>query len=206
MNNIISKIKLSYLIIIILVIIILLQRACNPEYKITSGTTSVKIDTVYKHIHDTVYKNVKVIKRVYVPVNKPEYTPGESLDTCKLRFNNLLREHLTQSIYLDTINIDDIGSVVVIDTVWMNKLYGKRKYITDYKIPTITVTITKKEDPKRQLYIGGNLFGNQASFQSVTPGLLYKDKKDRMYQANVGLNVNGHVTYGIGTYWKIKIK
>ena len=206
MNNIISKIKLSYLIIIILVIIILLQRSCSGTLFPNKDEVKIEVDTVYKHIHDTVYKNVKVIKRVYVPVNKPEYTPGESLDTCKLRFNNLLKEHLTQSIYLDTINIDDIGSVVVIDTVWMNKLYGKRKYITDYKIPTITVTITKKEDPKRQLYIGGNLFGNQASFQSVTPGLLYKDKKDRMYQANVGLNVNGQITYGIGTYWKIKIK
>lgn len=206
MSNYQSKIKLNYLIIIILLLVILLQKSCNNNFISNADRVTIKVDTVYKHIKDTIFKEVKVVQTRYVPINKPEYIPGETLDTCKLRFKNLLKEHLTQSIYLDTLKLDSIGTIVIRDTVWKNKLHGKRQYLADYKIPTITKTIIKKEDPKRQLYIGGNLFGNQTSFQAVTPGLLYKNKKDQIYQTNIGINVNGQITYGIGTYWKIKIK
>ena len=38
-----------------------------------------------------------------------------------------------------------------------------------------------------------------------TPGLLYKDRKDRIFQANVGVNFDGTLTFGVGTYWKINL-
>jgi hypothetical protein len=203
-----DKNKISYLIIIVLVIIILLQRSCtgsaisNSEPKI-----SVKIDTVYKHITDTVTKTVKLKSIVYVKPDSPQYYPGETIDTCKQRFQNLLKEHIAKKVYSDTLKLDSLGTITIIDTVWINKLYGKRKYIQNIKIPTVTktITITKTEEPKRQLYIGGNLFGNQNSLQFITPGILYKDRKDRIYQANVGVNFNGSLTYGVGTYWKINL-
>jgi hypothetical protein len=89
----------------------------------------------------------------------------------------------------------------------MNKL-GKRTKIYDYKIPfvTKTVTITKQADPKRQMYIGGNVFGDKSNIQLVSPGILYKTKKDHIYQANVGINFDGTITYGVGIYYKIKLK
>jgi len=201
------KNKLPYLVITVLVVIILLQRSCDGIFKPREEYTTIKTDTVYKHIHDTITKDVKVIHTEYVPIDKPEYTPGETLDTCKARFQNLLKEHLTKRVYVDTLKLDSLGSIVVKDTVWINKLYGKRTYVKDYKIPYVTKTITtiQKEEPKRQLYIGGNLFGNTNALQAITPGLVYKDKKDRVYQANVGVNFDGSLTFGVGTYWKIKL-
>jgi len=201
------KNKLPYLVITVLVVIILLQRSCDGIFKPREEYTTIKTDTVYKHIHDTITKDVKVIHTEYVPIDKPEYTSGEALDTCKARFQNLLKEHLTKRVYIDTLKLDSLGSIVVKDTVWINKLYGKRTYVKDYKIPYVTKTITtiQKEEPKRQLYIGGNLFGNTNALQAITPGLVYKDKKDRVYQANVGVNFDGSLTFGVGTYWKIKL-
>ena len=110
------------------------------------------------------------------------------------------------NIYSDTIKIDSIGKLIVKDTVWVNKLHGQRKIFVDYKIPTITKTVTKFEEPKRQLYIGGNILGNTNSLQSITPGILYKNKKDQIYQANIGIGNNGDIIYGLGLYWKIKIR
>jgi hypothetical protein len=55
------------------------------------------------------------------------------------------------------------------------------------------------------LYIGGNLFGDRRTLQSFTPGVLYKDRKDRVYQANVGVNFDGTLIFGLGTYWKINL-
>lgn len=198
------KFKVSYIIIVILITVILLQRSCNNVD--IKQDVKIETDTIYKKVTDTIFKTATVIKKQYVYIDKPEYTSGETIDTCKSRFNNLLKEHLTMNVYSDTIKIDSIGKLVIKDTVWANKLYGKRKVLIDYRIPTVIKTITKFEEPKRQLYIGGNLFGNTSSLNFITPGIIYKNKKDQIFQASIGLNFNGTITYGVGTYWKIKIK
>jgi hypothetical protein len=89
----------------------------------------------------------------------------------------------------------------------LNKL-KERAYITNFKIPIVTktVTITKQAEPKRQVYIGANLFGDKTQLQLFSPGVLYKTKKDHIYQANIGINFDGSFNYGIGMYYKIKLK
>jgi len=199
--------KYSTLIIVgILLLIILLQRSCTGDVVVQEPTTVVKIDTVWKIKHDTVIKKIRVTDIRYVKPDGPEYSSGEHIDTCRARFNYLLKQHTARRTYKDTIKLDSLGTITVIDTVWLNKL-GKRTYIKDYKIPLVTKTITiiKQPDPKRQLYIGGNLFGDKTTLQLFAPGLIYKDRKDRVYQANVGVNFDGTLTFGVGTYWKINL-
>jgi hypothetical protein len=199
---------LNLILIGILILIIVLQRSCNSTKIIDhKPEITIKIDTVYKHITDTIVKNVPVKTFVYVKPDGPEYTPSEDIDTCNARFAYLLRQHIAKRVYQDTLKIDSLGTVTVIDTVWLNKL-GKRIYTTNIKIPIVTktITITKEKEPVRQLYIGGNLFGDKNALQLLTPGILYKTKKDQIYQANVGINFDGTFTYGIGAYWKISFK
>lgn len=200
--------KFSYFLIIGLVIYIILQRSCAPDTIVNGDPqVSIKIDTVYKHITDTLIKNVPVKSFIYVQPEGPQYIPTNDLDSCKANFNRLLNEHIKKTVYQDTLKLaNDFGTITVIDTVWINKLYGKRTYIQNINIPTITKTITKPEDPKRQLYIGANLFGDRQQIQLLTPGILYKTKKDHIYQANLGVNFDGSITYGAGMYWKIKLK
>jgi hypothetical protein len=202
----ITKSKITYTLIIVLIAIIFLQRSCNNVDSGDLVKETVKIDTVWKETKDTVFKTVNIIDTKYIPVKETKYLTSNDIDTCKSRFENLLKEHLVRTVYSDTLKLDSLGTIIVKDTVWLNKLYGKREYIKDYKIPFVTKTITKQEPPKRQLYIGGNLFGNTNSMQSITPGLLYKNKKDQIYQVNIGISTNGGIIYGIGGYWKIKIK
>lgn len=206
-----QKIKpyLTMIVIGILILIILLQqRSCTgTSTQSSEPQVTVKIDTVYKHVTDTIVKNVPVKSIVYVKPNGSQYNPSENIDTCRARFNYLLKEHIAKRVYQDTIKLDSIGTIVIIDTVWINEL-RKRTRIYDYKIPfvTKTITITKEKDPVRQLYIGGNLFGNKNSLQLLTPGVLYKTKKDNIYQANIGINFDGTLTCGLGAYWKISFK
>lgn len=200
-----NKIKLSYLVIIVLVVIIILQRSCSEKHV---NDVSVKTDTIWKHTHDTVYKDVKIVEKIFVKPENVNYYPGETIDTCKARFQNLLKEHLVRTVYSDTLKLDSLGTIVVRDTVWINKLYGKRSYTKNYKIPQVTktITITKQEEPKRQLYVGLNAFANRNDITAFSPGFIYKTKKDHIYQASIGVSFDGTVTYGFGTYWKIKIK
>lgn len=187
--------RVSYIVIVALVIVIILMRSCSDVD--SKETTYVKTDTIWKETKDTITKNVKVVSVKYIPVKETIFT---SIDTCNKEYNR-------QTVYRDTIKIDSIGDIKIIDTVFQNRL-GKRTILKDYKIPLVTKTITiiKAQQPNRQLYIGGNLFGDRRTPQMITPGLLYKDRKDRVYQVNVGVNFDGTFTYGLGAYWKIKLK
>jgi len=199
------KFDLKYIVIGVLIIVILLQRGCSGK-TISEPIVVTKYDTIWKETHDTITKEVGLVRVEYIKPKDPQYTPGENIDTCRARFNYLLKQHIARRTYKDTIALDSLGTITVIDTVWLNKL-GKRTYIKDYKIPLVTktTTIIKQQDPKRQLYIGGNLFGDRRTLQSFTPGLIYKDRKDRIYQANVGVNFDGTLIFGVGTYWKINL-
>lgn len=185
--------RIPYIVIVVLVAIIIFMRSCNDVEN--TQTVYTKTDTIYKHTKDTVTKRVKSISVRYI-----KDTVFKSLDTCN-------REYNRQTVYADTIKLDSLGTITVIDTVFQNRL-GIRKIYKDYRIPLVTktITITKGQQPKRQLYVGGNLFGDERRLQMITPGLLYKDRKDRIYVANVGVNFDGSITYGIGGYFKIKIK
>jgi hypothetical protein len=197
----------SVIIILALVIIILLQRSCKGNSAINTPTIETKIDTIWKVKHDTITNNVKVDHVIHVPVPAdPQYQPSQNIDTCNARFNKVLKDMLFQTVYKDTLKLDSLGTITIIDTVFMNKLL-KRIKIYDYKIPVVTkiVTITKHDEPKRQLYIGGNMFGDRSKIQLVTPGILYKTKQDHIYQVNIGINFDGSITYGLGAYWKIKL-
>jgi len=198
----------NLIVIGILIAIIVLQRSCNSPIIIDNKPeVIIQIDTVYKNVIDTVIKKVPVKTFVYIKPKGPQYTQSSDIDTCNARFGYLLKQHIARRVYQDTLKIDSLGTVTVIDTVWLNKL-GKRTYTTNIKIPTVTktVVITKEKDPVRQFYVGGNLFGNKNALQLLTPGILYKTKKDQIYQANIGINFDGTFTYGVGAYWKISFR
>lgn len=206
-----NYIRISSIVIVILLIIILLQRnfSCDGSRINNSDrdNVEVKIDTVWQEFRDTIKVEVPIKNTSYITpkddINYKPLTPDENIDTCRARFNYLLKQHIRRTVYQDTIKLDSIGTIVVIDTVWLNKL-SKRTYINNYKIPTIT--ITKQSEPTRQVYLGGSIFGNKNSVQLVTPGIMYKDKKDRVFLANVGVNFDGTLTYGAGAYFKLTFK
>jgi hypothetical protein len=78
--------NISYLVIVILVAIILLQRSCTPTTVVNGDPeVTVKIDTVYKNITDTVIKTVPVKSVVYVKPEGPHYVPTNDIDTCKAK-------------------------------------------------------------------------------------------------------------------------
>ena len=190
------KFDYKYIVIIILAIIIILMRSCESTIVPKEPVVITKYDTIWKETHDTIIKKVTIDKIEYVPYEKIIFA---NVEDC-------MKEYNKKTTYKDTIALDSLGTITVIDTVFQNSL-KERTIFKNYKIPLVTktVTIIKQQDPKRQLYIGGNLFGDKRTLQSITPGLLYKDRKDRIFQVNVGVNFDGTLTYGVGTYWKINL-
>lgn len=195
-------------IILVLVVIILLQRSCSGSHdaKPCDTNTVIKTDTVYRNIQKTDIKSVKVYKHDTVIVKEPWMVPDQDYARLKVQYQDLVKLYVAKNIYVDSIKIDTIGTLTVIDTVSRNMLL-RRKYIHNYKIPTIIKTVEVERPPKRQMYMGGALgFRYPLAPASIQAGFLFKDKKDQIFGLHAGVDVNGNITYILSSYWKISFK
>ena len=201
--------KITSILIVVLAAIIVMQRlGCRGV-----GAEPAKADTVVTHdtswqVHDSlIVKKMKITQTIHDTL-PPEYLPDTNYPILLGQYQRMAAEFLAKNIYADTVKLDTLGYVAVADTVQKNELIN-RSYKYNYKIPTITntVTITKEAPKKNQLYIGGGLDANKTvGVVGINAGLILKNKKDQIYGLRVGTDINGALNYGFQTYWKIKAK
>ena len=197
-NNILS------IAILVLAIIIVLQRS-NSSPDIIEKPVIVR-DTVWQKKDSAIYTSPKVVQTIPVKIVNEKYLPDPNYDKLVLQYQELVKLHLAKNIQKDSVQIDSIGFVKVIDTV-QNNIVQNRKWEYNIKYPIIKETIIQPPKKINQLYIGGGLQGNQYNIiNSINGGLLYKNKKDQIYGLSVGINTNGQAVYGVSSYWKIKFK
>jgi hypothetical protein len=169
--------------------------------------TLVVHDTAWK-IHDSiVVKKVPVYKEVIVKIaSRPEMLPDTNYATLKRQYEALLQLYLNKLVYSDTIRIGTYGYIAVLDTIAENKL-AYRKTQENYKIPIVkeTKTITKYAPPVRNLFVGGGITTSKTlGIQGIEAGIIYKTKKDALFNAKASVDLNGTPIYGFGYYHKIK--
>lgn len=167
-----------------------------------------KVDTVinYVKVHDTIPgkpKLIRVIDKDTIFYPKIEYLPHPDYDILLDQYQRLASKHFVTKIFETKFPIK-YGYATIIDTVTENKLVGNN-LILDVEFPEKIVTVTKFAPPTRQYYIGtiGTLT-TQNFLNSVSIGGLYKDKKDRIFGASIGINQTGNIQYGVSSYIKIK--
>lgn len=204
--------KLSKYAIILLVVIglILLTRVgCNNGlgfFDKPKADTVVVRDTTWE-VHDSlIIKKVPVKETIYdIDTLPPQYIADTNYPRLKAQYDELVKLFLSKNIFADTVKLDTLGYVAIADTVQENKLQNRGVHY-NYKIPTITekITITKQAPKKNQLYIGAGVNTSKALMpQSVEAGLILKTKRDQIYGVKAGSDINGQISYGFQTYWKI---
>jgi DNA-binding Lrp family transcriptional regulator len=169
--------------------------------------TLVVHDTAWK-IHDSiVVKKVPVYKEVIVKIaSRPEMLPDTNYANLKRQYEALLQLYLNKLVYSDTIRVGTYGYIAVLDTIAENKL-AYRKTKENYKIPIVkeTKTITKYAPPVRNLFVGGGITTSKTlGIQGIEAGIIYKTKKDALFNAKASVDLNGTPIYGFGYYHKIK--
>lgn len=191
-----------YLVIAVLLAIIFLQR-CGGE-KPHTLPPSIIHDTVWIKHDSVIYSKPKIVT-VIKGVPEIQYVPDPSYDKLVIQYKSLVDLCTAKNVYSDTLKIDSLGYVNVLDTISKNRIQGRRfKY--ELKHPVITKTVTIQAPPKTQMYIGGGLQGNQYDIiNQFNAGLLLKTKTDKMYGIYTGINTNGNMQYGLQMYWKIKL-
>ncbi len=207
--------KLSKYAIIVLVVIgvlVISRMGCNNGLgffdKPKADTVRV-IDTLWEQHDTTIVKKVPV-KEIIYDIDTLTLPPQMIADTnyaaLKLQFEALVREHTAKAIFFDTIKVPQLkGGFYIKDTVQFNRLAG-RSINADYVIPIVkeTVTITKQAPKRNQLYIGAGINTSKTLMpQAAEAGLILKTKRDQIYGLKAGTDINGNVTYGFQSYWKI---
>jgi hypothetical protein len=193
-------------VIIALAAIVLFQR--NGCSYIPTTTPNVTIDTLISviEIHDTIKGKPVLIKAKRDTIWRDSliFKPDTSYEGLLKQYTALGDSHFTTNVYNTKYELDSFGTATIVDTVTANKLTGR--FISyNLSIPSKTITITKPAPAVRQFYVGGGLYGNPlAPIKSANLGLLYKDRKDRIFIASIGFD--GQPIYGLQSYWKIKLK
>lgn len=203
------KNAITVCIIGVLLGIILIQKACTTSVEKPKTDTVVVTKIVYVPVHDTIYTDPKIVVRL-VPSKPlpPEYLPDTNYAALQKQYEKLVIAHLTENVYVDKLNLDSLGSIIIRDTTQFNKL-KKRSYAINLRIPRIvdSVFVNNTIPPRRQLYAGVGVTSTQTlGTFGLRGSLLYKDKKDNMFSPSVTVNTNGNIIYGIDTYFKIKLR
>ena len=170
-------------------------------------------DTITVHdtswqIHDSIIvKKVPVYKEVIVEVaSKPEMLPDTNYAKLKEQYMALLSLYLNKKVYGDTIRVGSYGYIALLDTIKENKI-AYRRTRDNFNIPIVkeTKTITKYAPPTRNLFVGaGVLANNSLGIRGAQAGVIYKTKKDKLYQITTSVDLDGQVMYGASYFYKIK--
>ena len=178
-----------------------------------------------------VYVKNKIEKTIEVPKYVPKYITKDETVTVEVPADvdslKVVEDYYAKYIVKDTLNLTyDFGPEITIDslgtkpnpslglgfltdTISQNRIIS-RKIEWNFQIPTIYNTKIVKELPKRELYYGLGAGFNKTDFiGSAKFGLLYKDKKDKVFGLDLGvINANNNVTPYVGgsLYWKLSLK
>ena len=205
-----SKIKENLLSVVTLILltIILLQR-CDGGKDVEAP--KIVRDTIWMH-HDTmVVTKPQIIKTIPIDVSRDtiinHYIPDTNYQKLVIQYQDVVNQLLAKNIHSDSIRIDTNGYVKIVDTVQRNVVVGRSSEVS-IKYPIIKETITQPAPKVNQVYAGGQISGQTGGqvINGINAGLLLKNKRDQIYGVNVGLNTNGQVSYGLQSYWKIKLK
>lgn len=169
--------------------------------------TLVVHDTTWQ-IHDSII--VRKVSKPYEVIveiaSKPEMLADTNYARLKEQYMALLQLYINKSVYNDTIKVGSYGYIALLDTVKENKI-AYRRTRDNFNIPIVkeTKTITKYAPPTRNVFIGGGVIVNNAiGIRGAEAGMIFKTKKDQLYNIKASVDLDGQVMYGVGYYYKIK--
>lgn len=173
----------------------------KPEVLKSTTDTVTVVDTkvVFKK-GNTVYEKVTVEKEVVVPA---------VVDTM-----SILKQYYSRVGYLDTLRLQEEGSVSVLDSITENRIFS-RSFIASIK-PRLEIkkdTVMVKEPAKTKIYYGPEGGLNTTNVVShLGIAVLVKSKKDVMYNLGIGLSsqvvgskLQSWTPYiSTGIFWRVK--
>ena len=192
------------LVVLILVLIILLQKCTEtpsvPKVSVVRDTTWIVKDSL-------ITSKPQVTKTIQIESHDTiinHYVPDTNYQKLVVQYQEVVSQLLAKNIYNDTLKIDTLGWVRVTDTVTKN-LIANRTFKWHIKYPVIKETITIPAKKVNQVYVGGVIQGG-TEINQIGASALLKTRNDFLFGGSLSVNTYGNLQYGVGAYWKIKLK
>lgn len=192
------------LLVAILLVIILLQKFSQP---VEPGVPTVVRDTTWIVKDSLILSKPQLTKTIQVESHDTiinQYLPDTNYAKLVLQYQEVVNTLLAKNIHSDSIRIDSNGYVKITDTVQRNLITGRSSQV-NIRYPIIKETITLPAKKVTQMYVGGLLQANPGINQ-IGVGALLKTRNDFLFGTSLGVNTNGALQYGVGAYWKLKLK
>lgn len=208
---------IALIAILLFIWIMFKPSGCGPNLPWEKKYDTISKETVYvpqPPVQIPVYVPMQSGSTSYPVVIPQQYQPSADITKLTEQYNELVKQFLATRTYKDSIQLKDssgkrVGVVNLKDVVSENEIKSREP---DYQLsfPQTTITIKEPYVPNNQVYIGGGITGSIASpLNGANVGLMFKNKKDRVFGATAGIqHYNGQFvpTFGLNTYWKIKLK
>jgi len=192
------------LLVAVLLVIILLQKCSQP---VDPGVPTVVRDTMWVVKDSLIVSKPQVTKTIQVESHDTiinQYLPDTNYAKLVVQYQEVVNTLLAKNIHSDSIRIDSNGYVKITDTVQRNLITGRSSQV-NIRYPIIKETIILPAKKVTQLYIGGVVQGSSGISQ-ISTGALLKTRNDFLFGTSLGVNTNGALQYGLGAYWKLKLK
>jgi len=198
------KKNLLSLAIVVLLIVVALQKCAQPG---ASEEPTIVRDTAWVVKDSLIYSKPQLVKTIEIESHDTiinQYIPDTNYAKLVIQYQEIVNQLLAKNIMEDSIRIDSNGYVKITDTVQKNLIVGRGTQV-NIKYPIITETITLPAKKVNQVYVGG-VFQTGAQTPQVGVGALLKTRKDFTLGGSLSINTYGDFMYGVGAYWKIKLK
>lgn len=190
--------RIQSIIIVILVIVILLMQQCNGGNKEVIEP-KVITETI------TVWDTLEIEKEVYVPKWRTkvvkEYDTIEVKVLQEVDTLSILDDYYSEYVYKDTISLDTIGYISLIDTISKNSILSREPNI-QIQIPTKTIKETIYIN-NREFYAG---FGVRSNGQNMSwMGLegVMRSKNGNTFVLGLGTDNENNFSLGGSVHWRI---
>jgi hypothetical protein len=198
------KDNLLTVVILVLLSIIVLQK-CGAPAPVEAPT--VVRDTTWIVKDSLIVSKPQLIKSISIESHDTiinQYLPDTNYAKLVIQYQEVVNTLLAKNIHSDSIRIDSNGYVKITDTVQRNLITGRSSQV-NIRYPIVKETITLPAKKVTQMYVGGVVQAAPAINQ-ISVGALLKTRNDFLFGTSLGVNTNGALQYGVGAYWKLKLK
>jgi len=203
-----------YLGVIIVLLIVLLRAECGrpsqpgQDIKIDGKKYELvkkEIDTVFVKVKpDVVYKpGITIYRDTTIYQDVPKMGTIELADELRHNYyDSIVMSHFAKRVYTDTIKFGTNGSIYIKDTLQENAILS-RMTNSDLIFPSVKETITVKEKPKNQLYLGAKTLVGNGTIGGIGTGLMFKTKRDRIYGIGAIVDRQKNINFTVDFYIKL---
>jgi hypothetical protein len=198
----VTKNLLTLMVGALLLIVILQQCKSTPEIE----APTVVRDTVLVVKESLTVTKPQLVETIesHDSIIMKEYVPDTNYAKLVAQYQEVVNQLLAKNIMQDSVAVDSVGYVKIIDTVQKNLIIG-RSVKTKISYPIIRETVTIPQKKVTQLYVGGAILGTSAP-NTIMGSALLKTRDDFLFGGSLSVNTYGDMQYGIHSLWKIKFK